>query len=102
MGETKIKDGGITLIKGGTKPLKLNPIQANKSTITNLPNANQNTNNPTNNHHNLTTHHTNHKAHLIPNPTNNHILNIKEDINTQIVDLIHLKAIKPPLRTNLT
>ncbi|KAL4288505.1 hypothetical protein AHAS_Ahas19G0292900 [Arachis hypogaea] len=71
---TKVKDREITPIKYGINHLKLNLIPTNKSIITNLHKAN----NLTLNHHNLSTHHTNHKAHLIPNPINNHIPNINQ------------------------
>ncbi|KAL4344553.1 hypothetical protein AHAS_Ahas11G0189900 [Arachis hypogaea] len=76
MGETITKDGGITLFKDGTKPLKPSTIQMHKSTITNISKANHN--------------------------TNNHILNIKEDINTQIVDLTSPKTINSHLQIHLT
>ncbi|KAL4373385.1 hypothetical protein AHAS_Ahas05G0076500 [Arachis hypogaea] len=81
----KTKDGGIILIKGGIKLLKLNLTQANKPTIIKLLKVNHNTNNHTN------------------NPTHNHHnLNLKGGINIQIVDLTLLKAIKALFPINLT
>ncbi|XP_016178280.1 uncharacterized protein LOC107620663 [Arachis ipaensis] len=71
MKEIKIKGGGIILIKGGTKPHKINLTQANKPTTTKLLKVKHNTNNPTNNLHNL---------------------NLKGGINIPIVDLTLLKG----------
>ncbi|KAL4344714.1 hypothetical protein AHAS_Ahas11G0206000, partial [Arachis hypogaea] len=97
MEETKVKGGETTPIKGGFNHLKLNLTPTNKPIIINFLKSN----NLAINHHNLTIHHINHKAHLMPNPINNHIPNLMQGINHHTLGLPSLKIVNLPLQTNL-